>query len=164
MTDMERESRSDGLSLSFNTARMTVGDIGEAAVLERVIFSDYWSEESLSCGFSTPAQQYYCARDQKGEMAGYAAVMTVLDEGELLRIGVLEKFRGQGAASALIGEIFRMAAEKNLAFMTLEVRRGNTPAVKLYEKYGFIAEGIRKDYYRNPKEDALIMRKVFDVP
>lgn len=146
----------------FSVSRMKSDDIPEAAALEREIFSDPWSEDMLRSGFAAPSQLYFSVREQGGALVGYGAVMTVLDEGELLRIGVAPAFRRQGAAAMLMEQIFRTAAERKLAFMTLEVRKGNAPAVGLYEKYGFAAESVRKHYYRNPTEDALIMRKIFE--
>lgn len=146
---------------NFSVIRMKSDDIPEAAVLEREVFPDPWSEAMLRSGFAADSQLYFCARGQNGVLAGYAAVMTVLDEGELLRIGVTPRFRRQGVADLLMEKIFQTAAERKLAFMMLEVRKGNTPAVRLYEKYGFSQEGIRRNYYQNPAEDALIMRKTF---
>lgn len=145
----------------FFVVPMETGDIPETVALEQEIFSDPWSEAMLCSGFAAPSQLYFCAREQNGMLIGYGAVMTVLDEGELLRIGVSPRFRGQGVADLLMKRIFQTADEKKLALMMLEVRQGNTPAIRLYEKYGFVQEGIRKRYYQNPAEDALIMRKVF---
>lgn len=145
----------------FTVLRMKSEDIPAAASLEREVFSDPWSEDMLRGGFAASTQLYFCARAQGGALAGYGAVMAVLDEGELLRIAVAPAFRRQGAAAMLMEQIFRTAAERKLAFMMLEVRKGNIPAVRLYEKYGFAAEGIRKNYYQNPAEDALMMRKIF---
>lgn len=148
----------------FSVIRMCPEDIPEAAALERRVFPDPWSEAMLRSGMAEASQFYFCAREHNGMLAGYAAVMAVLDEGELLRIGVVPGFRRQGVAGMLMERIFRTAAEGKLAFMLLEVRKGNIPAIRLYEKYGFSSEGIRKNYYQNPAEDALIMRKTFTAP
>lgn len=147
--------------LNVHIIRMNSEDIPEAAVLEREVFPDPWSEAMLRSGMAEHAQLYFCAREKSGALAGYAAMLAVLDEGELLRIGVAPGFRRRGVAAMLLERIFQTAEERKLAFMLLEVRKGNTPAVRLYEKYGFSSEGIRKNYYQNPEEDALIMKKMF---
>lgn len=159
--NMEEERIREQAPMNFSVARMSPGDLPAAAALEREVFSDFWSEAMLSSGFETPSQLYFCAKGRDGALAGYAAVMIVLDEGELLRIGVFPKFRGRGVASMLMEAIVRTAEERKLAFMTLEARQGNAPAIKLYEKYGFSPESVRRNYYRSPAEDALIMRRVF---
>lgn len=161
MADMEERSMEGQGASCFRVTRMDVDDIPEAASLEREAFPDPWSEAMLGSGLAADSQIYFCARERNGALAGYAAVMIVLDEGELLRIGVAPGFRRQGVAAMLMERIFRTAKERKLAFMLLEVRKGNAPAIRLYEKYGFSPEGIRKNYYQNPAEDALIMRKIF---
>lgn len=160
MADMEERSMQGQGASCFHVTRMNADEISEAAALEREVFPDPWSEAMLCSGFAADSQTYFGVREQNGRLVGYAAVMTVLDEGELLRICVAPRFRRRGVAAMLMERIFRTAAERKLAFMLLEVRKGNLPAIRLYEKYGFSTEGIRKNYYQNPMEDALIMRKL----
>ena len=96
---------------------------------------------------------------EDGTLLGYGEVRTVLDEGTLERIAVAPQFRRHGAAEALLRRFLDDGREK-LAFLTLEVRAGNVPAIGLYEKLGFEVVGRRKNYYREEGEDALLMTVV----
>ena len=84
-------------------------------------------------------------------------MMYVIDEGYISNVAVSAKYRRQGVADALIDALNERAEALTLAFMTLEVRRSNLPAIRLYEKHGFAVVGSRKNYYDLPKEDALLM-------
>ena len=94
-----------------------------------------------------------------GEAVGYVGMMYILDEGYISNVAVSAAFRRNGAADALIAELLHRAAALELSFVTLEVREHNTPAKQLYKKQGFIPVGKRKDYYEQPKEDAVLMTK-----
>ena len=85
----------------------------------------------------------------------------MLDEGYITNVAVFPQYRKQGVATALIKRVFELAQEKKLAFVSLEVRVSNSAAIALYEKAGFKEEGRRKSFYRDPREDALIMTKRF---
>jgi len=137
---------------------MTEDEIPAVSTLERELFSDCWSEKLLLGGLQNPAQHYSCLY-LDGELAGYGGIQAVLDESELLRIGILKKFRNQGAGAFLLGRLLGAASERGATSMFLEVRKGNAGAIRLYEKFGFQIEGVRKGYYKNPAEDGLIMRK-----
>ncbi len=93
------------------------------------------------------------------QTVGYAAVMCVLDEGNLVSIGVEDDYRQMGIASELLDIVYDMAHERGVTSINLEVRTGNEAAIALYEKEGFIQNGRRKDFYRDPKEDALLYIK-----
>ena len=91
---------------------------------------------------------------------GYAGLHVVLDEGYIDNIAVEEPARKHGVASALLDVFCRFGAA-NLAFLTLEVRASNAPAIALYKKYGFQEVGLRPNFYSAPREDALIMTREF---
>ena len=97
---------------------------------------------------------------------GYANFRFLAGEGELMRIAVLPEHRGCGESKKLMDRLEISAKEKEAPDLTLEVRAGNTPAINLYKSYGFQAEAVRKNYYQNPVEDALIMwrRSVPSIP
>ena len=135
---------------------MTDEDIPAAARVEMECFPDPWSEDSLK-GMLGGRGCYGWAIFDGEEPAGYCLVQQVLDEGEILRIAVFNKFKRQGAAGCLLEEIFKQNPET--VFWNLEVREGNVPAVRCYEKFGFVALGIRKNYYKDPVENALVMQK-----
>ncbi|MDE6108054.1 MAG: ribosomal protein S18-alanine N-acetyltransferase, partial [Oscillospiraceae bacterium] len=92
---------------------------------------------------------------------GYAGLHAVMDEGYLDNIAVREDYRGNGIADDLM-DVFVRFGREHLSFLTLEVRPSNEPAIQLYYKHGFAQVGRRKDYYRHPKEDAIIMTLEFD--
>ena len=94
-------------------------------------------------------------------IAGSVWCQVVLDEGYIGNVAVCRDFRRQGIADRLLYGLDAAAVEKKLHFLTLEVREGNHPAIALYEKHGYAVAGVRRDYYRNPKENALLMTKIF---
>ena len=100
------------------------------------------------------------AEGENGAVLGYAGLQTVLDEGYINNVAVDEKFRRQGIADELIAAFVRFG-QARLAFLTLEVRASNAPAIALYAKHGFVEVGRRKNYYDDPKEDALLMTLFF---
>lgn len=110
----------------------------------------------LSSGFENK-WNLYLAAEEDGRLAGYGAVCVIAGEGEIQRIAVLEEFRRQGLGRKLLDAMVAAARNRGARAMTLEVRESNEPAIKLYFSAGFRTEAQRKDYYRNPREDALIM-------
>ena len=96
-----------------------------------------------------------------GKIVGYAGMWHVITEGHITNVAVLEEVRGQGIGAMLMEKLIAVALEKEMIGITLEVRIGNAPAQGLYHKYGFRAEGIRKNYYPDTHEDAVIMWKYF---
>ena len=104
---------------------------------------------------------FLVAEGEDGSVLGYAGLHVVLDEGYIDNVAVDPAYRRQGIADALIDTFVRFGAAK-LAFLTLEVRAGNAPAIALYEKHGFYEVGRRKDYYDDPKEDAILMTREWD--
>jgi len=92
-------------------------------------------------------------------VVGYVGSQTVIDESEVMNIAVHPDYRRQGIGEALLETLAHALREQGSRGLTLEARVSNTPAVSLYKKAGFLQVGLRKNYYRNPKEDALILRK-----
>ena len=132
-------------------------EAGLIASLEQEIFSDPWTESTVAGGINGKREIYLAA--YLGErLAGYAVVMTVLDEAELLRIGVCPSLRGRGIAARLMERLLEVAAAAGAESVFLEVREHNDAARSLYRKFGFHEVGVRKDYYRGPKEDGILMR------
>lgn len=127
-----------------------------AAALEKDCFPDPWSQESLESGMKA-GRLHLLLAEQDQIPVGYCAVQVVLDEGELLRISVAEPYRRQGVGRLLLQNLF--ACFPQITAWYLEVRAGNRPAVSLYRQMGFLPSGIRKRYYRDPVEDALLMYK-----
>lgn len=95
------------------------------------------------------------------EMVGFVDINIIDDEGYISNIGVLEQHRNKGVAKLLINEIIELSKEKNLRFVTLEVRVSNLVAISIYKQFGFEEVGVRRDFYYRPTEDALILTRKF---
>lgn len=137
---------------------MQPGDVSAVAELERLCFSDPWSESSIS-GELNNALSCWLVADIGGTVAGYVGSQTVLDGSDMMNIAVSPIYRRQGIAESLVISLCEKLKERGSICLLLEVRISNEAAIGLYEKLGFLPVGKRKNYYRNPKEDALIMRK-----
>lgn len=147
--------------MSFRIAPMTAAHLSRVAALEKVCFpADPWSEELFRAALDDPRTTILLAEGEGGELWGYAVLFTVLDEGNLDNIAVAPAHRRQGIADALLGAVVRFGRE-HLSTLMLEVRPSSTPAVALYKKHGFVTVGRRKNYYTDPKEDAILMTLTF---
>ena len=145
----------------YEIVPMDRSHISQIAALERACFSDPWSEGLLEDALFDPQTNFIVAEDgEEGNILGYAGLHAILDEGYIDNIAVAPDARRHGVASALLDVFCRFGAA-HLAFLSLEVRASNAPAIGLYEKHGFHPAGLRRDYYHSPKEDALIMTRDF---
>ncbi|GFH40673.1 ribosomal protein S18-alanine N-acetyltransferase [Pseudolactococcus insecticola] len=125
------------------------------AILTAVYETSPWTFEQTFADMLLETTAYYLAfSDSDGKLVGFLATSTVMDETEITNIAVLTGFQGQGIASRLMQQL---ATSDGTIF--LEVRASNLAAQKLYEKCGFVAYYQRKDYYQNPSEDAILMRR-----
>lgn len=125
--------------------------------LEQSCFSLPWTPEQLESQLPDEQHEFLAAEAEDGEVLGYVSMMTVLDEGYISNVAVSPAHRRQGIAHALIRELLQRSEKRELAFVTLEVREHNEPAIALYQKHGFVPVGLRKNYYDLPKENALLM-------
>ena len=145
----------------YEIVPMDRSHIPQIASLEKECFTDPWSENLLEAALFDPQASFIVAEDgEDGNILGYAGLHAVLDEGYIDNIAVVPDARRHGVASALL-EVFCRFGEVNLAFLTLEVRKSNTAAIALYEKFGFQWAGLRPGYYQHPREDAVIMTREF---
>lgn len=144
----------------YKIVPMDRSHVPQIAALEASCFSTPWSEASLESALFDPQASFLVAEAEDGFILGYAGLHVVLDEGYIDNIAVERDARRHGVASALL-DVFCRFGEVHLSFLTLEVRVSNEPAIALYRKFGFEEAGRRKDYYRDPKEDALIMTRTF---
>ena len=135
--------------------------IPQIEALEQACFSLPWTAEALASQMKDSQHEFIAAVDAEGRVLGYVGMLFVLDEGYISNVAVGPDYRRQGIADALIERLCGLCGEHALAFVSLEVRAGNVPAIALYEKHGFERVGLRKNYYERPKEDALIMTKYF---
>lgn len=131
-------------------------DIVNAARLESDIFSDAWSEQAVRETFSQNQAVILGAWTEE-ELVGYLIFYYVLDEGEIARVAVDASCRRQGAAGKLMEELRSFCREKQIVRIMLDVRESNVPARAFYEKCGFTEDGVRKNYYEAPVENAVLM-------
>ena len=135
--------------------RMEPRDLEEVAGLEQVCFTENWSYRLLEAGIHSPYDLYF-VWEQEGRVWGYCCLRLLAGEGEIQRIAVLPEYRRLGVGRKMMEAMVNHAI-RDRAYASLEVRAGNLAARKLYESFGFAAEAVRKGYYHNPPEDALIM-------
>ncbi|MCD8160543.1 MAG: ribosomal protein S18-alanine N-acetyltransferase [Clostridiales bacterium] len=129
----------------------------QVAQIEAQNFSHPWTLEMLEEELENPLSSFIVAYGSNGVVLGYAGLTVVAGEGYINNIAVRQEYRKQGVASALLGVFLKFGRAQNLSFLTLEVRSSNIAAKNLYMKHGFAQVGRRRDYYDDPKEDALIM-------
>lgn len=140
--------------------QMEEADLGSVARIEASIFSKPWSEEGFRDSLKLPNTVYLVA-EQDGSIAGYIGMLCVLDEGEITNVAVAEGFRRQGIGERLLSSLLQAGRKEGVDSFTLEVRESNSSARKLYRKLGFQEEGIRRNFYEKPTEDAILMWKRF---
>lgn len=124
--------------------------------VERVCFSDPWSEDMFVALLSNPLAVYTVALCD-GSVIGYAGMYHILTEGQIMNIAVIPEYRRQGIAEKLLSVLEEYARDNDVEVLTLEVRKANAPAISLYEKLGFEKVGERKGYYQHPCDDAVLM-------
>ena len=147
--------------MTYTIVPMTYDHVPQVAEIERLCFSDPWSERMLREHLDNQCAAALVALGEDGTVLGYAGLLVVLDEGYITNVAVRPAFRRQGIAADLLAVFDRFARGNHLAFLTLEVRASNAPALALYEKLGYRRMGLRKNYYEHPKEDAVIMTREY---
>ena len=141
---------------------MNESHVAQVAALEKQCFSDPWSENSVASELENPLSLWLIA-EEDGAVCGYVGSQTVLDETDMMNIAVHPDCRRKGIAAALITELVSRLKARGSRVLRLEVRESNFSAIALYEALGFTQLGLRKNYYRNPKENALILGKEWDI-
>ena len=142
--------------------KMTATHVSQVAELEKICFSDPWSEKSVATELTNPLSLWVVALDEE-QVAGYVGSQSVEGEADMMNVAVHPNYRRRGIAGELVTHLIVQLAENNVHSLALEVRASNVPAISLYEKLGFAQVGRRPNYYRNPKEDALILKKEWEV-
>ena len=141
---------------------MNATHVPQVAELERLCFADPWSEKSVASELDNKWALWLVAVEDD-RVTGYIGSQTSIDETDVMNVAVHPDFRRRGIAESLIIRLVDELKMRGSHALMLEVRASNTPAIALYEKLGFRQVGCRKNYYRNPKEDALILRKEWKV-
>ncbi|HHW95061.1 MAG TPA: ribosomal protein S18-alanine N-acetyltransferase [Mogibacterium sp.] len=118
-----------------------------------------WSAKAITYDVTQNEKAYVIVADKNGEKVGYADVWIIGGEAQINNIAVLEEYRGKGIGDAMLSHLIEVSKTKDCRLITLEVRRSNKAAISMYEKHGFITVGIRREYYKDNNEDALLMNK-----
>lgn len=145
--------------MHFEIADVSLEHIAEINELEKLCFSLPWSRQALISQLPDDMHMFIAAIGDDGQVLGYVGMMYVLDEGYISNVAVSPEHRRLGIADTLINALIDRANEKDLSFVTLEVRKSNVPAIELYIKNGFSEVGLRKNYYTKPTEDAILMTR-----
>ena len=139
---------------------MNPSHVAQVAGLERICFHDPWSEQSIAGELKNPLSLWLVAVEDD-RVIGYVGSQTVLGWTDIMNVAVHPDHRRKGVAEALLRALMERLRQNKCESLTLEVRASNAGAIALYEKLRFTEVGRRKNYYRNPKEDALILRLEF---
>lgn len=137
---------------------MTVEDLEQVMEIEEELFSVPWTKEGFFT-FLTRKEALFLVVEEKGQILGYCGILMVLDEGDITNVAVRRDRQREGIGSFLVEGLIRLAADLGVTTIHLEVRAGNETAIRLYERAGFVRDGIRKNYYTSPTEDALLMTR-----
>ena len=136
---------------------MTVDDIDNVVEVENNCFSIPWSKASFLREIENNEVALYLVAKIENKAVGYIGVWRIIDEGHITNVAVHSDYRGLGIGSMLVSELLSLCKKDGINSFTLEVRKSNEIAQKLYRKYGFEERGVRKNYYEDNKEDAVIM-------
>lgn len=147
----------------FNIKLADASDAEYIAEAEESVFSDPWSCSGIAHFCDCSSAFVICSNDENGDLSGYAVGSFAAGEGELLRIAVLPDHRGKGLGKALLSKFLSEMRTRNVSTVFLEVRVSNEHAISLYESTGFESYTIRRNYYKNPAEDAVMMRLDLDI-
>ena len=142
--------------------QMTSAHVAQIAQLEKLCFSDPWSENSVASELNNRLSLWLVAMDGD-TVAGYVGSQSVLNGADMMNIAVHPDYRRQNIGRTLVLALCDALRKKGVQFLMLEVRQSNAPAIALYEQLGFEQVGLRPNYYRNPKENALILRKEWSL-
>ncbi len=138
--------------------KMKEADIPEIARLEKEIFSDSWSEKAIKETFDQQQTLVLVAYEDK-QLIGYLILYFVLEEGEIARIAVISDHRRQGVGARLLLELEDLCEDNGITKLLLDVRESNKAAISFYTSYGFVQDGIRRNFYTNPQEDGILMSR-----
>lgn len=144
------------MASEYTIRRMTLSDVDGVAAVEAATFPTPWSRDAFVSEMKNVAARYLVA-EEDGQIIGYAGAWIIIDESHITNIAVLKEYRGQGIGRALTAGLMQYLSNLGAAYATLEVRKSNTVAQSLYVSLGFIKLGVRKRYYEDNGEDALIM-------
>jgi len=149
----------DADSARYAITRLHDGDdLTDIVDLEAASFTNPWSRDMLERDLrNIDVVRVYALRDESGHLVGFCGCWFVIDELHINTLAIGERFRRRGHATRLLRFVLAEAAAAGMVRATLEVRRSNEAALRLYERFGFEIRGVRRDYYTQPVEDALVL-------
>lgn len=142
----------------INIREMELDDLEEVMAIEKENFAVPWTETGFF-SFLIRQDTLFLVAEEEGHIAGYCGVVIVPDEGDITNVAVAKDQQGKGIGRKLVEELVVRAGQAGASKLYLEVRRSNERAIRLYEKAGFVQNGLRRDYYEEPKEDAILMAR-----
>lgn len=154
----ERESTETGGCRGMILREMLVDDLDQVMEIEQDLFHVPWTKEGFFT-FLTRDDAMFLVVEEKEKILGYCGLLMVLDEGDITNVAVRRERQREGIGAFLMQSLIRLATEQDVTTIHLEVRVGNETAIRLYERMGFTRDGIRKAYYSDPVEDALLMTR-----
>lgn len=149
--------RNDAMVAEVNFRRMTLQDIDGVLIVEHRAFTAPWSRQAFLTELADNQFAHYFVAEYQGRIVGYAGIWLIVDEGHVTNIAVDPAFQGHHLGEALLKQLLALCMSRYIPRITLEVRVTNEIAQNLYRKYGFVGVGVRKGYYTDNGEDALIM-------
>lgn len=154
---MMQNEETHSLTDSFVFRYMKEEDIDQILKIEELSFATPWTRQSFENELKLNQFAVYLVLEKDGQIVGYCGMWLIVDEAHITNIAVLPEFRGQKLGETILRMIMEVAKKRGAKSMTLEVRVSNTVAQSLYRKLGFMNGGIRKNYYTDNYEDALVM-------
>ena len=135
---------------------MQLDDLEQVVEIEQQNFSVPWTENGFF-SFLLRSDTLFLVAKEEDRILGYLGIMMVLDEGEITNVSVAQTARRRGVGRLLVQTMLDKMRRAGLDMIHLEVRKSNTPAIRLYEQFAFVQDGERKNYYEEPTEDAVLM-------
>lgn len=137
---------------------MHVEDLPQVMEIEQDLFSVPWTKEGFLT-FLLKDNAMFLVVEEKEKILGYCGLLMVLDEGDITNVAVCRNRQKEGIGRFLLESLIRLASLRGIETIHLEVRSGNESAIRLYKRCGFVQDGLRKGYYTDPVEDAVLMSR-----
>lgn len=138
--------------------QMEIDDLDQVMEIEKESFSVPWTETGFFT-FLIRNDTLFLIAEEDGVIAGYAGIVIVPEDGDITNVAVRSSMRGRGIGQLLVQSMIEEVKKLGVRNIFLEVRKSNVTAIRLYEKLGFEAIAVRKEYYEEPKEDAIVMKR-----
>ncbi len=144
--------------MSVDLRKLALRDLGDIEVIEQLSYPTPWSRSMFASELAKPSSiSLGACSTETGELVGYLIISRYVDAWHVMNVAVAPDWRGRGIARLLLERLFELTAGDERRGYTLEVRVSNDTAIRLYERLGFVGRGVRRGYYTDNREDALIM-------